>query len=832
MNREKTMTRPQIIAATARSIRFAGALALAALIAACSGGAGTVQNPVTSAPPVADYTGPAPQNADVQAFKLNLWENIKASNRCGGCHTAGGQTPQFARNDDVNAAYTAANTVVNLTQPDQSRMVLKVAGGHNCWLASASACGDTLTVWIRNWAGATATGGTQIQLQAPTIKEVGSSKTFSTDSAAFASTIWNPILKPFCSRCHSSAAATPQSPYFAAATADEAYAAAKAKINLDNPAQSRFVLRLRDEFHNCWATTPGGAPDCPGSATKMEAAITSFANGIAATQVDPALVISKALTLYDGTVAAGGNRHDTNVIAMYEFKTGSGNVAYDTSGVEPALNLTLSSADMWVGGWGINVKAGQKAQGSTTASKKLADLIKSTGEFTIEAWMTPANVVQEDAYAVSYSAGTMARNVTLSQHAYQYEAMTRTSETDANGAPVLLTKDTDRDAQASLQHVVLTYDPVNGRRLYVNGNYTGDVDPRGGGGSLSDWDDSFALVLGNETSSNRQWQGVLRLVAIHSRALTTEQIQQNFAAGVGERYFMLFNVSNLVPVPQAYVMFEASQLDSYAYLFNKPTFISLDPTATVGSIPIKGIRIGVNGSEAKVGQTYIPLNTTVGGANYTAAKGQLLSSVGAVIGLEKGPVADEFFLTFEQIGTNTHAVTDPGIAAATSPPPLPTQPDYGVRTFDEINATFSIITGVPITTSTVASTYALVKQQLPTVESIDTFLASHQTGVAQLAIAYCSAMVDSDTLRNAFFGPGITPSAPGSFFNTQANRDQVINALRAKAVGVNLATQPDATELATELDSLITKVAVAGSAGNATKAACAAVLGSAATLVQ
>ena len=96
-------------------------------------------NPVTDAPPVADYTGPASANADVQAFRINLWENIKANNRCGGCHNAGGQTPMFARNDDVNLAYQAANTVVNLTQPDQSRMVTKVAGGHNCWLQSA--CG-------------------------------------------------------------------------------------------------------------------------------------------------------------------------------------------------------------------------------------------------------------------------------------------------------------------------------------------------------------------------------------------------------------------------------------------------------------------------------------------------------------------------------------------------------------------------------------------------------------------------------------------------------------------------------------------------------------------
>jgi hypothetical protein len=815
-----------------RSLRLAGALAFTALLAACSGGAGTVQNPITSAPPVADYTGPAPQNADVQAFKLNLWENIKANNRCGGCHNAGGQTPQFARNDDVNAAYNAANTVVNLTQPDQSRMVIKVGGGHNCWLASASACADTLTVWIRNWAGATATGGRTIQLQAPTIKEVGNAKTFwpsPTDPAAdasksYAQTIY-PIVHTFCARCHAPNAGTPQSPFFASDDIDESYAAAKAKINIDIPASSRFVVRLRDEFHNCWT-------DCATSASAMQTAIETYAGGITPAQVDPNLVISKALTLYDGTVAAGGNRYDTNVIALYEFKTGSGNIAYDTSGVEPALNLTLSNADMWVGGWGITVKAGQKGQGSTTASKKLADNIKSTGEFSIEAWMAPANVVQEDAYAVSYSAGTMARNVTLAQRAYQYEALTRTSETDANGAPSLLTKDTDRDAQASLQHVVLTYDPVNGRRIYVNGNYTGDADPRGGGGSLSDWDDSFALVLGNETSSNRQWQGLLKLVAVHNRALTQEQVQQNFAAGVGERYFMLFSVSHLVDVPQAYVMFEATQLDSYAYLFSKPTFISLDPNASPANIALKGMRIGVNGIETKVGQSYGPLSATLGGTNYNKTSGQLMSSVGAVIGLEKGPVADEFFLTFEQIGGHSHTHDDPdGQPNDPGADPPDHAPEFGVRTFDEINATFAKLTGVPVTATTVAATYANVKQQLPSVENIDAFLASHQTGIAQLAIAYCSAMVDNTTLLTQFYG-SVDPTQSASFFGTPGNRTAAITSIKTKIVGT-VNTQPDTGLIDASLDALLVKISSGtGSAGTALKAACAAGLGSAITTVQ
>ena len=494
------------------------------MLAGCSsGGAPTVENPITAAPPVADYTGPASANADVQAFRINLWENIKGNNRCGSCHGASGQTPTFARNDDVNLAYQAANTVVNLTQPDQSRMVTKVAGGHNCWLQSPSACGDTLTVWIRNWAGASATGGTQIQLQAPDHQGSGRQQELPAPAAAAFAGVFavragaqpgHGELRalPFLERGHAAAAVLRG----CGSSNDRPTRPSSPRSISTTPSQSRLVVRLRDEFHNCW-----GDAGCAANAQTMLDAVNAFADGIPVTNVDPSLLISKGLTLYDGTVAAGGNRYEAATIAKYEFKTGMGAIAYDTSGLEPALNLTLSGDVTWVGGWGINVKMGGKAQGTAAASKKLTDLIKSTGEFTIEAWANNANVAQEDAYIVSYSAGANARNATLAQRMYQYEAYTRSDRTGANGNPVLITRAADMDAQAALQHVVMTYSPVEGRRIYVNGVYTGDVDAQGGG-SLADWDDTFALVLGNETSTNRQWEGVLRLVAIHNRALTPD----------------------------------------------------------------------------------------------------------------------------------------------------------------------------------------------------------------------------------------------------------------------------------------------------------------------
>ena len=833
---------------------FLSAVAAITLVA-CSGGAPTTVNPNTTPPVQAAYSGPAPSTADVQAFRINLWDNIKLSNRCGGCHIVGQQSPMFARQDDINLAYDAANALVNLSDPATSRLVTKVAGGHNCWLASPAACGDLLTTWIQNWAGAAAGGGTKIQLVAPPDKDVGNSRLFPADSSDY-QPIWdlvrgktlNPVQEN-CSRCHSPDAQTPQAPFFANSDdsrRDDAYAAARTKISLDDQpgvtlanAKSRLVVRLRDEFHNCWSN------NCANDAAVMLAAIQGFVGGITPIPVDPSLTISKALTLYDGIVASGGNRFDTNAIAKWEFKTGQScgqsiagpcGTAYDTSGVDPAIDLSLSGDVVWVGGWGINVRTGGKAQGTTAASKKLHDLIGSTGEYSIELWIAPANVAQEDAYIASYSGGAMTRNFTVAQQQYQVEFMHRSSTTNANGSPSLITRAADEDLQATLQHVVVTFDPTNGRRVYINGEDTGDRDPAGAA-SISDWDDTFAFVLGNEVSGNRQFTGVYRMVAIHNRALTQAQIQQNFAVGVGERYFLLFGVSHLVNVPQSYVMFEVSQYDSFGYLFNKPAFISLDAAATPGTIAIKGMRIGENGAELHVGQAYRTLDTTVSSSLYTPSVGQPLSGIGTVIPLQAGPADDLFFLCFDQFGTHAQVCSQDAVFVKPQPnevPDVPKTSDIGVRTFDEINATMAAVTGISANDAGVKATYTNIRQSLPAVSNIQAFLASHQTSIAQLAIQYCNALVDDSGLRASYF-PGFNWN---SNLSTQPDRDLVINPILDKVVGTNLATQPDRTEVHTELNDLIGRLCTVGSpCGSArtptvVKAVCGAALGSAVMVVK
>jgi len=806
-------------------------------LSGCGGGASTETNPLTTNNNTVNsssYSGPNAQTEDIRAFQVNVWEPLRDSNRCGACHIEGGQSPMFVRQDDVNSAYTEANPLINLDSPAASRLVTKVGEGptgHNCWLPSVAACQTAITGYIQNWADGTSSSGREIQLVAPTARTPVSTKSFPADysETTFETTVYR-LLRANCIGCHINTSATPQTPFFASDDVAEAYDSVKSKINLTDPepvdqasrdaATSRLVVRLRDEFHNCW--TGSNATACGQDAEAMQSAIFALSGSISVNTVAAPTVFSNALTLPEGIVASGGSRHEADVIALYEFKTGSGNIALDSSGVSPELNLTLSGDVNWVGGWGIQIVNG-KAQGSTTNSKKLHDLIKATGEYTIEAWVAPANVVQEGpARIISYSAGTSARNFTLGQTQYNYDFLQRSSTTDANGEAALSTADADEDLQATLQHVVVTFDPLGGRKIYVNGVFTDDIDPVPPG-NLNDWDDSFALVLGNEVSNDRLWQGALRMVAIHNRALTPEQIVQNFEVGVGEKFFLLFGIGDVAGVPaDSYVMFEVAQYDSYSYLFNKPTFINLAANVAPGGIRIKRISIGINGTEADVGQAFRNLDVTVSAADgYDPATGQLLSDLGTIVPLQNGPNGtppDEFFLTFEILGSASNIVVDnPNTVAPDLPVPAVVS-DIGVRTFDEINATMAAITTVG-PQAVKEATFDDLRQQLPTVETIEGFLSAHQMAISQLALAYCQELVGKDELsvdharRATFFNFAGTASSDSFFTSSVAvafgsgdspAKNQIVNALYDKMIGlpgsaVDLANAPTRLDVKSEL---------------------------------
>jgi len=850
----------------------------------CDIGSGTLANPDLNST-VSGYTGPAAKTADIRSFELNFWTFLKEDNRCGQCHAVG-QTPAFVDLTDVNLAFSQAVPYVDLLNPSASAIVAKVNGGHQCWLgaAAAGACAANVEQMIINWAtDSNVTSARQIQLTAPAIRDPGDAKSFpatattaGTNGASFANTV-HPVLigaaagiaTNNCQGCHQETATPlPIAPFFGNADVNSAYESAKSKMDIDTPSNSRFVVRLRQESHNCWSSS------CGNDADVMQAAIKLFADGIQPTPVDTSLVTSKALKISDGIVAAGGSRHESSLIAIWEFKSGLGSpTAFDTSGIDPAVDLTLIGSVNWIGGYGLDFTGG-RAQANTFDSDKLHNFIQSTGEYAVEAWIIPANVTQEDANIIGYSGSDTSRNFTLGQRLYNYDFYNRIDVIPAepNGEPLHSSDDGNGNEilQASLQHVVVNFDPINGRSLYVNGNLINVPDPVIGPVTINNvWDDSFTFILGNETSGNRPWRGKLRMVAIHNRTLSQAQVTQNFDVGVGEKYFLLFYIGHRIGIPQSYILFEVSQFDSYSYLFSTPTFINLDPNWTPVAIDIEGLRIGINGKEAFAGQVFANINETINGS-YDPQLGQLLSPLGAVISLEKGP-ADEFFLSFERIGIGAGAQTNAFIEAPVSVAGDPTDPaaavssDIGIRTFEEIHATIAKITGVDINNNEVRGVYDRYFQQLPTVEAIDAFLPSHQMAIAQLALTSCSELVeDRGSVPSATYFNGFNFAASAlNAFDTPTKRDQIILPLLTAVMNIdtldnsnNLTSQPDETDITDllgsaieqhlddpipasgdEYDSLISEMLATGvnttaRTAQVVKAVCAVAIGGAVMLVQ
>lgn len=786
------------------------------------------------------YAGPNPTDADVLKFQSTLWSFVVDSEKCGGCHSnVNGQTdPQFARIDDVNLAYAAVQALIDREDPENSPMVVKVREGHNCWAGStnASFCAGQLQTKIENWM-ATEDAGTAQTVELRPLNEVsdpGSTKTLPStlpaDEAEKNATIFAQCIYPlltngdtsscsvpsvashqsiggtnYCGNCHKpNGIEGSQSPFFASDDIDTAYAAVRSKIDIESPASSRIVVRLRNEFHNCFS-------DCAEDASLFEAAITELSNNIDTQEVEPGTVFSKRQILLESTIASNGGRYEDSAVALYNFKEGSGNKTADKIN---GINLTLNDDVSWVGGWGIRFQGGQAgAAADPETTKTLINAIQETGELSIEAWVVPGNVSQEGpARIVTISSGETERNIMLGQTLYNYDFSLRNTMSDLNGEPMLSTPDDDEALQATLQHVVATFHPLEGRKIYVNGELiTTDADQGFEFGNLNNWDKGLRLFLGEEVGHKYSWDGIIRMLAFHNKALTPEQIMANYDAGVGQKYYMMFYVSHLINdvdasspsyIDDAYIVFEASEFDDYSYLFANPFFVVLgDAPATIPEIPMEGMRIGINGKEATVGQAFNHESVTLGGSSYQA-EGQPLIKIGSILAKEKGAAEDQFYLTFKRIGNKTDARTNTETFTPVVPEGDDTAilPSVGIKTFEEVDASMSAMTGVP--RSSVQSTYELVKQQLPSAPQMNGFLSAHQVGIAQMAIAYCNTLVNDANLRSSYF-PGFNfDQSVNNAFTDQADLNLILDPLMNHMMSIDTVNAIELSDMPPKADDV------------------------------
>lgn len=225
--------------------------------------------------------------------------------------------------------------------------------------------------------------------------------------------------------------------------------------------------------------------------------------------------------------AADFPRVTRDLQALYTFEADPGDTIKDRSGVRPQLDLKIEkpAAVQWQGG-SLLVRSSTRIQSSKPA-KKIIDAAKRSGSITIEAWIKPWSDSQEGpARIVSLSGGPSDRNFTLGQDEKRYDVRLRTTSTSKNGIPS--TPAPNNSARAVLTHVVFTRDAAGSARIYINGR---QQTSKRVVGRLSNWGESFRLLLANEASGDRAWLGTYYLVAVYKRALSAGEVAQNFKAG-------------------------------------------------------------------------------------------------------------------------------------------------------------------------------------------------------------------------------------------------------------------------------------------------------------
>lgn len=310
-----------------------------------------------------------------------------------------------------------------------------------------------------------------------------------------------------------------------------------------------------------FAVAPGAETGTAPYKVQFDASASEAANGIAAyawdfgdgqtsTEKNPEHVFTAvgqydvSLTITDSTgkqqtetkpayITVVGKRVTRDLLALYTFWDGSGDTIHDVSGAGWALNLTIDTPKSveWLKP-GLRVNSSARISSGDPASK-IHTAVQRTNAITLEAWIKPAKKNQSGpARVVSISKNTTERNLTLAHGLWNnkpqdvVDVRLRTTGTDTNGVPSLTSP--TGSITTDKVHVVYTRTADGQTQLYLDGKpvASGKTD-----GDFSNWDSGLPLLLANEATGDRPWVGDFYTVAFYSRALTADEVTQNYAAG-------------------------------------------------------------------------------------------------------------------------------------------------------------------------------------------------------------------------------------------------------------------------------------------------------------
>ncbi|MEZ4948295.1 MAG: LamG domain-containing protein [Saprospiraceae bacterium] len=219
-------------------------------------------------------------------------------------------------------------------------------------------------------------------------------------------------------------------------------------------------------------------------------------------------------------------RVSNGLILLYNFSENNDVTVNDISGYGTPLTAHIENPNKitWMQPCGVNI-TGSKII-SNSGANKVSSRIKQTNSITVETWVKTSNAWQYGpARVITISENTSLRNFTLGQQDDDWVIRYKTNNTDGNGTPE--SKAVNK-VKTEWQHVVYTRASNGKERIYIDGVkvYEGYRY-----GNSNNWGEHCKLAIGDEMSNDRQWKGMVNLVAVYDRALTATEINQNYTFG-------------------------------------------------------------------------------------------------------------------------------------------------------------------------------------------------------------------------------------------------------------------------------------------------------------
>lgn len=222
------------------------------------------------------------------------------------------------------------------------------------------------------------------------------------------------------------------------------------------------------------------------------------------------------------------NRVTDQLQLLYRFGSVAAQTAVaETSGVGEGFDLTIADpAQVTFDAGGMTFIGPTVAQNPNPLTKVI-DACKATNTMSVEVWVKNAGI-EGSGRILSSGLGTDAHNFALKQQNDYYELRLRTSQNNGNGDDPYLADSPVGSLTAVDQHIVVTRSSVGVTNFYVDGvKQSPDSVP----GNFGNWDLTYGIYIGNESTLDRPWLGTIYLAAVYCKELSVAEVQQNFAEG-------------------------------------------------------------------------------------------------------------------------------------------------------------------------------------------------------------------------------------------------------------------------------------------------------------